>query len=407
MVLKEDIRLALESQRGQVLLKAGTIPRKFLQKFQPSGNHIEVITGVRRCGKSTLMKQLIRDRYPGAAFFNFEDSRIHGFEVSDFPKLDELIDKDVDALFFDEIQNVPGWEIYIRQLHDQNRKVFLTGSNASLLGRELGTKLTGRHISHELFPFSFEEYLEFTNQAVSASTFDSFLLSGGFPEFLTSGNGEILQNLLKDIVYRDIAIRHGIRNTGILMDVTLYMLTNVGKEFSYNNLRKVFSLGSANTVSDYLSWLHDSYLLFFLPRFSYSAKNTQVNARKVYAIDNGLIRANTLSFTEDRGRLLENAAYMFLRGRFNSLFYFRENRECDFIVFENRACKMVIQVSETLDHDNEQREIEGLLEAMDYFHLSEGYILTRDQEDTLEVKGKVIHVKPLRIFKSQISPILN
>ena len=240
MVLKEDIRLALESQRGQVLLKAGTIPRKFLQKFQPSGNHIEVITGVRRCGKSTLMKQLIRDRYPGAAFFNFEDSRIHGFEVSDFPKLDELIDKDVDALFFDEIQNVPGWEIYIRQLHDQNRKVFLTGSNASLLGRELGTKLTGRHISHELFPFSFEEYLEFTNQAVSASTFDSFLLSGGFPEFLTSGNGEILQNLLKDVVYCDIAIRHGIRNTAILMDMTFYMLTNVGKEFSYNNLRKVF-----------------------------------------------------------------------------------------------------------------------------------------------------------------------
>ena len=210
-------------------------------------------------------------------------------------------------------------------------------------------------------------------------------------------------NLLKDIVYRDIAIRHGIRNTGTLLDITLYMLTNIGKEFSYNNLRKVFSMGSANTASDYLSWLHDSYLLFFLPRFSYSVKNRHVNARKVYAVDNGLIRANTLSFNEDRGRLLENAAYMFLRRRYNSLFYFRENHECDFIVFENRSYKMAVQVTERLTHDNEQREIAGLLEAMDYFQLQEGYILTRDQEDTLEVKGKVVYVKPLRVLINTLS----
>jgi predicted AAA+ superfamily ATPase len=185
-----------------------------------------------------------------------------------------------------------------------------------------------------------------------------------------------------------------VRNTHVLLDITLFLLSNIGKECSFNSLKKSFGLGSANTVSDFLSWLEDSYLLFFLPRFSWSAKNISVNPRKVYAIDNGLMDANTLSFTEDQGRLLENAVYLFLRQRYASLFYFRENKECDFVVFENRKCKLLIQVCWELNHDNRARETEGLLEAMKYFKKKEGMIITLNQRDVIKIDEYQIELIP-------------
>jgi uncharacterized protein len=398
MILKRDIELTYIAQKEQLSLRNGNIDRRFLQNFKPAGTHIEVISGIRRCGKSTLMKQIIHSRYQKTAYFNFEDARVHGFEVNDFPKLDEVLGNGLDAYFFDEIQNVPSWEIFIRQLHERNEKVYITGSNATLLSRELGTKLTGRHLRHELFPFSYDEFLRYKLLDNTAGTFSQYLLLGGLPEYLDTGNLEVLQNVLKDIVFRDIAIRYAIRNTGSLMDITLYLLSNIGKEVSYNTLRKIFSLGSANTVSDYLSWLVDTYLLFFLPRFSWSAKSIVVNPRKVYAIDNGLVNANTLSFNDDRGRLLENAVFVHLRRNYESLFYFRADRECDFVVFENKKCKFLMQVCESLTTDNLNREMEGLLEAIRFFNLTEGYIITLDQKDELKSDNLTIHVLPVYEF---------
>ena len=394
MVLKADIEKAYKAQQQQLKVDAKNIGRFYLEDYKPDKKHIEVITGIRRCGKSTLMKQIIRRFYRNAAFFNFEDSRIFGFEVHDFQKLDELIPQGVDAYFFDEIQNVDSWEIYIRQLHDRGAKVYITGSNASLLSKELGTRLTGRHLRHEMFPFSFTEFLLFTKQKVSVGSCEQYLTAGGFPEYLTAQNPEVLQTLLKDIVLRDIAIRHGIRNTKALMDITLFLLSNIGKECSYNSLKKNFGIGSANTTSDYLSWLEDAYLFFFLPRFSWSAKNIAVNPRKVYAIDNGMVNANTLSFADDKGRLLENAVYLYLRQQNYDLYYYREDKECDFVVFENKKCKMLIQVCWEMNGDTKMREIDGLLNAMEFFKKDEGTIITFNQRDTLRVNGNTINLIP-------------
>ena len=395
MILKNDIERALAAQRDYLGIKSGIISRDFTEQFKPTGKHIEVISGIRRCGKSTFMKQIIQAGYQKIAYFNFEDARVYGFEVNDFTKLDEIIGLGVDAYFFDEIQNVSSWEVFIRQLHDREEKVYITGSNATLLSKELGTRLTGRHIRHELFPFSYHEFLRYKQIEANAGTFSQYLLMGGLPEYLDTDNPEVLQNILKDIVFRDIAIRYAIRNTGNLMDITLYLLSNIGKEISYNNIRKTFKVGSANTVSDYLTWLGDAYLLFFMPRFSWSAKSIAANPRKVYAVDNGLVNTNTLSFREDRGRLLENAVFMSLRRKNFSLYYFRENRECDFVVFEKKQCKWLIQVCETLNQDNLARETEGLLEAMKFFKMTVGYILTLDQEDTLRYNGNNIIVMPV------------
>jgi hypothetical protein len=394
MVLKSEIEQAYFTKQEIIKAKVEFAPRTYLNKIKGKGSHIEVLSGIRRCGKNTLMKLLMQKIKKPIAYFNFEDARINGFEVNDFQKLDEIIGKGKAAYFFDEIQNIASWEIFVRQLHERGEKVYITGSNASLLSKELGTRLTGRHLRHELFPFSFQEFLVFKKLKYTVADFEKYMELGGFPEYLRDPNPEVLQTLLRDIVLRDIAIRYGIKNSKTLMDLTLYLISNIGKEVSYNNLKKTFNIGSANSVSDYLTWLEDTYVLFYLPRFSWSAKSVAINPRKVYAIDNGLVNANSLSFSKDKGRLLENLVYQYLRQKQYQLFYFRENKECDFVVFEKNKCKQVIQVCSQIDSDNEARELDGLIETMEFFKLKEGFIITLNQKDKLGFNGKTVYLIP-------------
>ncbi|MDE0559917.1 ATP-binding protein [Algoriphagus sp. NF] len=399
MLLKEEIELAVNRQKKLFDQHLSLTPREAKNKINKGSRQVEVITGIRRSGKSSLMRQLIEEYTPNYSYLNFEDPRLFDFTVDDFSKLDEILESSGSPYFFDEIQNVKGWEVYVRQLHDHGQKVFITGSNASLLSRELGTRLTGRYLAYEIFPFSYSEFLEYHAWEDNAENFQNYLDLGGFPEYLRDKNPEILQNLLKDIVFRDIAIRYSIKNTKTLLDITLYLISNVGKEISYNGIKKTFEIGSANTVSDYLNWLEDAYLLFFLPRFSWSAKSISKNPKKVYCIDTGFARANSLSFSKDQGRLLENLVYLIFRKTTYQLFYYREKKECDFVVFEEKTCKWAVQVSEKIHSENKNREIEGLFEAMSFFDLKEGFILTLDQEDSLSVNGKMIRLLPVRAFQ--------
>lgn len=399
MTLKSELKEAFESQKKYVTdVKFDYVRRLYLDQITKDSRQVEVISGIRRCGKSTLMRLLMNEHKEPIAYFNFEDPRIYGFDVKDFSKLDEVMGIGYSAYYFDEIQNVPSWELYVRQLHDRGEKVFITGSNASLLSKELGTRLTGRHIRHELFPFSYFEFLSYCKLQDNDDAVSAYLQWGGFPEYLRDKNPEVLQVLLKDIVLRDIAVRYGIKNTRTLMDVTLFLLSNAGKPVTYNSLRKTFGIGSTNSVVDYMNWLEDSYLFFFLPKFSWSAKNSAVNARKVYAIDNGMISVNTLSFSSDTGRLLENMVYIHLRQLYDQLFYFKETSECDFVVMEKKKAKQVIQVCAEVNSDNLERELKGLTEAMKFFKLKEGTIITLNQEDTLETEAGLVKLTPVRTF---------
>lgn len=393
MVLKREIEKAYKIQQTRKQNITAKSPREKQNTIQTDNSFIQVITGVRRCGKSTMLHFLM-NKYSKVAYFNFEDPRIINFDIRDFSRLDEIIPTDTEAYFFDEIQNVPQWEIYIRQLHDFEKKVYITGSNASLLSRDLGTRLTGRYLATELFPFSYLEFLQFLKLENSENSIQKYLKMGGFPEYLKTNNIEVLQNLFKDIVYRDIAIRYSIRNTKLLIDLALYLLSNIGKETTFNSLKKIFKVGSANTIMDYSNWFEDAYLLFFLQKFSYSAKSISINPRKVYAIDNGLINANSLSFSEDKGRILENAVYIYLRNKGKKMFYFRETKECDFVLFEQDKCTKAIQVCHEVHLENQEREVAGLLEAMDFFDLVEGFIITFNQKDTITIKEKNIYLVP-------------
>ena len=289
-----------------------------------------------------------------------------------------------DHYFFDEIQNVPEWERFIRQKHDEGKKIIITGSNASLLSRELGTKLTGRHLTYELFPFSYKEMLKLKGKKESIKTLREYLNKGGFPEYLKYEKTEILQELLKDILARDIIVRHKLKDSKIIKELTIYLISNIGKEFSYNKLKEYFNTGSTNTIISYISFLEDSFVLFTVPRFDYSLKKQIINPKKIYAIDTGLIRANTTSFTLDDGRIIENAVFLHLRKKYKEIFYYKGNRECDFLIKEGTKITHAVQVCNILTEENKQREIEGLQEAMQKFNLKKGTIITMDQKDKIE-----------------------
>lgn len=394
MVLKHDIEIAFKLQQLLLEGKPNGELREQLAQVTLSKEFVVIITGIRRCGKSTLMQQLINKLKRSVAFFNFEDPRIFGFETTDFVKLDEVIGENTLYYFFDEIQNVDNWEIFVRNLHDKQRVICVTGSNASLLSRELGTKLTGRNIQIELLPFSYKEYLSFKKIKPEAATFKQYLLEGGFPDYLKTANKEVLQQLFKDIIYRDIIVRHSVRNDKVLISIALYLISNVGKEFSFTNIKNTFGIGSVNTVMDYISWFEDSYLLFTVPKFSWSLKSVAINPKKVYAIDTGFGDANSLSFSNDAGRLFENAVYLQLRRTYKEIYYFREKGECDFVVKEKNKVTNAIQVCTEVSQDNLPREVNGLVEALTFFDLEEGIIITMNQEDEIVQNEKNIHLIP-------------
>ncbi|GAA5262939.1 ATP-binding protein [Methanocalculus sp. MC3] len=401
MILKSELRKILRSQREAMGRRKSGVIRQDLVRVKPLQNFAIIISGIRRCGKSTLLVQSMK-REEEFYYLNFEDPRLAEFELKDIEMLEEAFSEEfheADLYYFDEIQNIAGWESYVRYLLENEKKVVITGSNASLLSRELGTKLTGRNLRIELFPFSYHEYLDYMERDDSKVSFQDYLASGGFPEFLRTGMDEVLQNLLLDIIARDIIFRNPVKNPGIVTEIAVYLLGNSAREFTLSKLQKIFSaIGSVTTIASYVELLEDAYIIFTLPRFSYSQKSRQINPKKVYAIDNGLIRANSIQFSDDSGRFLENHVFLELRKRYRELFYFREKGECDFLVKEKTKITKAIQVCYCLTTQNKRREIEGLVEAMEFFELDCGYILTLDQEEDIHVAGKRISVVPARIF---------
>ncbi|MEK6961500.1 MAG: ATP-binding protein [Nanoarchaeota archaeon] len=356
-----------------------------------------IITGVRRCGKSTFLNQILRKQKKGY-YLNLEDPRLEGFDLSDFNKVESIMKElygDKGVFFFDEIQNIDKWEKFIRYLIDKKERILITGSNASLLSRELGTKLTGRHIQLEMFPFSYKEFLDLKNHKPSISSFEEYLFKGGFPEYLKKENPEILHELLSDIVMKDIAIRFGIKNTSMLNKIAIYLVSNAGKEFSHNSIKNMFDIKSVQSVIDYVSYFEDAYLVFTIPIFSYSYKKQQVNPKKAYSIDNGFSSNNSASFSKDKGKMLENAVFLALRRKHKEIFYFQEKNECDFLIKEREKITQTFQVCYELNEDNKEREIKGLVAALKEFKLKEGTILTFNQTDKLVFEDKKITVIPV------------
>lgn len=397
MILKESLKKVVKEQRMNIESADQGIIREVLSGIDVDIPFAHIISGIRRSGKSTLLRQLL-SKLPNFYYLNFEDTRLQSFETSDFEKLVEIFAEEYGEskfYLFDEIQNIQNWEIFIRSGLDRDRRFLITGSNASMLSSELGTRLTGRHLNTELFPFSYKEVLSIKNETPGPESFKNYLTDGGFPEYVKYGKSEILRELLNDIIQRDIVARYKISSSKILFEMAIYLLTNSGKEFTYNALKKTFGLGSVNTAISFVSYLEGSYLLFSIRRFDSSLKKQLVNPKKIYSIDNGLSQANSISLSSDLGRLLENTVFIQLRRKHKDIFYFRMTGECDFVVKEKNRIIMAVQVTYSLSEDNKDRELKGLMEAVEFFKLSEGLLLTFDQEDYFRVGNKTIQVKPV------------
>ena len=407
MIEKEALKRIVYDQREKK--KEKIIEREALPATLRHSHFITIITGIRRSGKSVLLNEIRKKNKERDYYLSFDDERLRPFRLEDFQVLHEVFIElfgEQNTFYFDEIQNVKGWELFIRRIYDKGNKVFITGSNANLLSRELGTRLTGRYVQEELFPFSFREYLRYLGEsrintyltkdrAKIKGLFRSYLRGGGFPEYVATRNEDYLRTLYENILYRDVMVRYGILKEKTLLELAYFLISNVGKEVSYNKLRNMLGLANSITVKEYIEYIERTYLLSTVRMFDYSLRKQFYNLKKVYCIDNGLASITSFQFSSNRGRLLENLVFVELRRRGKGVYYHRDRHECDFVIKKGNRITEAIQVTWSLGYNNRDREVKGLLEAMDSYKLRKGLLLTYDQEEVIKEGRKTIIVKPV------------
>ena len=382
------------------------------------------LIGVRRSGKTYVLFSLIeRLRKSGdgknIVYINFEDDRLYPIGLKDLDGLlegyYELYPHKRDEkvyLFLDEVQNIEGWERYIRRIYDtENVQIFITGSSSKLLSSEIATSLRGRTVTYEIFPFSFREYLRYKKIEINLYSskslsyiqhaFNSYLVDGGFAETFNE-QPDVQKRILKDyldlIVYKDVIERYTIRNQHLLKHLIKYLFVNMGTLISYNKLyneykSQGFRIGK-DTLIEYIEYLQEAYTIFTAPIYRNSVREEQRNPKKLYAIDNGFKKLFSISLSDDYAKLYENIAFLHLRRKSREVYYFKQTQEVDLYMQDDKA--YLVNVSYKIDNQRTlQREINALLEGMTYFKLDNSYLVTADKEETIEIEGKKIVVVPM------------
>ena len=376
------------------------LPRPLSVNESTLDSHALVLTGVRRCGKSTLMSQRIRRNAADWFYLKFDSPQLVDMELGDSDALDRVIARSgARNLYFDEMHELDGWELYVLQKLDEGFRVCVTGSNASLLKGERATKLTGRHISRELFPFSFKEYCEYLGKPHDWTEIDGYLKSGGFPRFLATRDESILFELFDDIMYRDVVAKHGIREMGAVQRLAAYLIENPGCRFSATRMLKSLNVSVASTVINWCDWFEDAYLFFFVPKYSDSIRAQLVNPRKVYSVDTGLVNVVSRRIVFNDALCFENMVFLALRRKYRDIFYFDDGGECDFVCMEHHLPRVAVQACVKLTKEDSGREKEGLAAAMRRFSFNEGFIVTKSQREDIKVDEGVIHVVPFSDFE--------
>lgn len=350
-----------------------------------STKEILVLTGVRRCGKSTLIYQIINALIKNSVspnnivYFNFDEP----MEQKDTEILEKVYNTFLEInnpqgkkyVFFDEIQNVKAWEQWFKKYYDllgSEVKFIVSGSNTSMLSDNLAQLLTGRMLKQDIFPLSFHEFLSF--QKVELQDIDlqketikhhlsKYLKKGGFPEVVLEHDDDISNKRLKEyfdsILLRDIIASHNIRESAKLTLLANYMVTNICTLQSYNRLSKTSTI-ALNSLIEYVSLLENAYLIFQVNKFSYSLKTSMLHyhPKKIFCIDNGMRNATSFIFSQDSGKLAENLVFVELKRREKNIYYWKDKKECDFVIKDKDNSLTAINVSYTDKLD--EREVEAL-----------------------------------------------
>lgn len=412
MLKKEEI---IDYFKEYENLKLEIFPREL--QVPLNSNFIISILGPRRAGKTYFLLSL--NQKVNGIYLNFEDTRLMSInykELRDVIRIFiELYGKNPNYLFLDEIQNLPGWEKIIRELHDLKKyRIFLTGSSSKLLSKEIATQLRGRTLSYMLFPFSFREFLNFQNfklekyltkdeEAKIKNSLRQYLEFGGFPDVIKSEEKiRILKEYCDLILFRDFVERHKIKNLDLARILFTFVIQNFSTEISIRSiLNKISNIKIAkNSVYEYVSKLEDTMFFFFLKRFSKKAHLRESWPKKIYLCDTGL--SKIFRFNPDFGKLMENLVFIELFKQKNTnplieLFYFKTgDKEVDFVIKEGQKIKQLIQVTYASSKDEiDKREIDALIKSSQILKCSNLLIITWDYEDVLEVKNKKIKCLPL------------
>jgi len=401
----------------------GIVPRDY--EIPLESKKIVSLVGVRRSGKSSLLFDTInrlrqKISRENIIYINFEDDRLYPLKLKDLDLLleayFELYPHKIDEkiyLFLDEVQVVDGWERYVRRVYDSlDVSVYITGSSSKLLSSEIATSLRGRSITYEIFPFSFREYLRYKDISINLYSTKSlsfikyslqtYLVDGGFAETIDEDktiSRKILSDYLELIIYKDIVDRYNIKNRSLLKHLTKYCFTNIATLISFTKLYNEFkSQGfkvSKDTIFEYISHLEDVYAMFSVPIYRNSIKKKQRNPKKIYAIDNGFKKIYDYAIGDDFSKLYENVVFLHLRRQTKEVYYFKQKQEVDFYAKVD-GNQILVNVSyELKDDKTKQREVKGLLEAMDYFNIDKSYLITKDEENIVIVDGKKVIILPL------------
>ena len=408
---KNKLKEVLQDQQGLFDKADDLIERDISLKDYMKGNEIVIITGIRRCGKSSLLKIISKKLNEKFVYMNFDDIRLTDFKVENFEDIEEIVSeiygiKTNVIYLLDEIQNVPFWERWVNNLYAKKIKVFVTGSNSSLLSSEISTFLTGRNKVIKLYPFSFREFLLFKKiktdyqttderRAVS-QTFNEYFEKGGFPLVIINDDLTLSKQYFEDILNKDIIKRYNIKKVKELKDLILYLFSNVSKTYSYSTLKQVSSIKSLSMINNYIEYLKNVFVASTINKFDYSIKKQKVSSSKFYVLDNSFLKTVAFNFSENAGKRLENLVFIELVRRGNEIYYHAKKNECDFIIKEGLKITKAIQVCLILDNVvTKERETDGLIEAMKEYKLKEGLILTLDKEEGIVVEDKKITIKPV------------
>jgi predicted AAA+ superfamily ATPase len=372
--------------------------------------HAVIVSGLRRAGKSTLLAQMAHhlgiDQF---YYINFEDDRFLGFQAEDATDLYKVLLEvfgERKIFIIDEVQNIPGWEHFVRRFMDMGFKFYITGSNASLLSKELGTRLTGRYVPIELLPFSFKVFMQFQGETVSdlsrmttadaarlQNSLQSYLQLGGIPDALKYPEFPLLRTLYDDVLYRDIATRYRLDAVTIIKELAFFLMSNPASLISFNKLKERFQVGSVNTIKSYIGYMENSWLFFTLNVYDFSVKRQQIAPKKVCCIDTGLANAIGFGFSPNTGKLLENLIYLALRRKTKDIYYFSSpgGYEVDFYLPKKQQ---LIQVAQSLDHPAvRDREFRALQEAMRIVKVKSALILADASEDMVKINGTPVEIQ--------------
>lgn len=391
---------------------ASFCPREEERQIDLKSHLAQVVIGVRRSGKSTMCRKVLREAKVKAAYVNFDDERLEKTQTSDLNNILEalyMVYGDFQYLFLDEVQNIEGWPLFVNRLLRQKMHLIVTGSNAKLLSNELTTHLTGRHHKITLFPFSFEEYarmkqldtqaLTTKGQAAVKRELNTYLMNGGLPELLIEKDSQgYIMALLEAIIKRDITLRFKVRYPEVLQRLATYLIDNFAQEYNATTIAELLGV-SDHTIDTYCGYLQEAFLLLSLKKFSYKSRE-RIRDSKIYVIDNAFIsnRTNTFS-TENLGWRLENAIYIELlhraSKRFADVFYYRDRTfEVDFIVAKDGIVEELYQVCYDMTNEKtRKREVNSLLQGARKFHCSNLTILTFDEQETITEGDYTIQVK--------------